>query len=448
MVLIRCFLPICLIPISVAVSSNEALERFQEHLKLFRGVLGAKNETHLALLRQALSSTPTQDRVVPSITNDVDQIFSILPVGELPPVSRTETATVTVTSVTTPEPIEPSLLEDIFRSLLQKHMESLPTEANPTPTSASSEQQSSVETESVRLGSGHGLDIPAFETATSAWAAESDTLLEQVIGEPNMPTTHAVESILTETRDSTILQELPRSGRKKQLINQKSSNKIEILPQFRHHDKAPVVVGRTYGKPKTAWYGDYARTHTQLSPLVVVSDLVITAEAEANSIESSSVTEVSVLIPLMVEIDDWGSISGESHTEMESAKLFDQAELTDTPERSTAPKTGRYPTPTTQIDQEVQSHGATTEAVPSGRRPPTRGMATDLKAHLRRKGTNQISYATAAPRTPEYIQSTRDRRKKTRAANIYDVFSNMASHLPTYSLTTAILVFAFVFVFL
>lgn len=445
MLLIRCFLPICLIPISVAVSSNEALERFQEHLRLFRGVLGAKNETHLALLKQALSNTPTQDKVVPSVTNEVDQIFSILPVGELPPVSRTETATVTVTSVTTPEPIEPSLLEDIFQSLLQKHFESLSMEAKSTTASASSKQQSSVGTEPLRLSPEYGLDFPGFETATSAWAVESDAILEQVSDEPNMSPTQNVESIATETQDSTILQEQPRGGRKKQLINHKSSNKIEILPQFRHHDKAPVVVGRAYGKPKTAWYGEYARSHTQAtSSVTLVSDPEITTDSES----SSSVTEVSVLTPLVVEIDDWGSINGKSHTEMEHSMLSDQPEVTETPNRSTAPKNGMYPTPTTQIGEEIRSHDATTKAVPSRRRPPARGVAPDLKISSRGKGIVQISYATAAPRTPEYIKSNRDRRKKTRAANIYDVFSNMASHLPTYSLTTAIIVFTFFFVFL
>lgn len=443
MLLIRCFLPICLLPISVAVNSNEALERFQQHLRLFRGVLGAKNETHLALLRQALSNTPTQAKAVPSITNDVDQIFSILPVGELPPVSRTETATVTVTSVTTPEPIEPSLLEEIFQSLLQKHLESLSMEAKHATVSASSEQQSSAETESVQLSSEVGLDYPAFTTAASAWAAESDA------DKLNMSPTQDVESIATETHDSTILQEQPRGGRKKQLINHKSSNKIEILPQFRHHDKAPVVVGRAYGKPKTAWYGDYARTHTQAtSPVAVVLGRQITTDSELSSIQTLLATEVSALTGPTVDIDDGGSISGKSHMEMENTKSSDQ-ERTETPNKSTATEIGMYPTPTTQIDEEVQSYEATIEAVPSRRRPPARGVAADLKIFSRGSiGVDQVSYATAAPRTPEYIKSTRDKRKKTKTANIYDVFSNMASHLPTYSLTTAIIVFTFFFVFL
>ncbi|PSK40618.1 hypothetical protein C7M61_000266 [Candidozyma pseudohaemuli] len=362
-----------------------------------------------------LSNTPTQDKAVPSITNDVDQIFSILPVGELPPVSRTETATVTVTSVTTPEPTEPSLLEEIFQSLLQKHLESLSMEAKHATVSASSEQQSSAETESVQLSSEVGLDYPAFTTAASAWAAESDA------DKLNMSPTQDVESIATETHDSTILQEQPRGGRKKQLINHKSSNKIEILPQFRHHDKAPVVVGRAYGKPKTAWYGDYARTHTQGTSSVAVDlDPEITTDSELSSIETSLVTEVSALTGPTVDIDDGGSISGKSHMEMENTKSSDQ-ERTETPNKSTATEIGMYPTPTTQIDEEVQSYEATIEAVPSRRRPPARGVAADLKISSRGSiGVDQISYATAAPRTPEYIKSTRDKRKKTKTANIYD----------------------------
>lgn len=51
----------------------------------------------------------------------------------------------------------------------------------------------------------------------------------------------------------------PTSGKKgmRRLSPPKNANQIEIGPQFRYHNTERTIRGGIYGKPKTAWYGNY-----------------------------------------------------------------------------------------------------------------------------------------------------------------------------------------------
>lgn len=407
MLFLRCFVPVLLALLVASQDPDSDLERFQDHLRIFRDVLGVRNETRLAMLRKMLEETHSTTEVPIDVSGGSEttseMIFSILPIGPMPPPAvptKTEPLTVTVTSVVTPNPIESTALEEIFKSLLQQHLK---TYIQPSP---------------------------AESRETTLWVEPSKTFENEAA--PTQPATPSEPVLIpTDSLDDTKppSDQLPKGGTKKQLANIKHENKIQVLPQFRHHKIGQAIKGGIYGKPKVAWFGNYAT-----KPEAAVS---------LPAPETSSVTSFLTEFP---EVDT--IIEEAPHAEVEEAQGDEEWDYE--PEGSSITEAPvPQMTSTAELPLTTASPSSRRSASNAPTKPTTLSSIPKInKSNKTRNPADSVLYATVAPQTPEKLQSTWERRRKTRTAHIYDVFSNTAVAQPSYSLTLGILVFAFFMVFL
>lgn len=447
MLLSRYFLPIILAPFIAAegqpesqvrpaeeADSVERLQmRLQDRFRLFRDIIGAKDESHLAQIRQSLYRAlvleyPSTNGRFSSQT--VDQVFSILPITMPPAPSRTDPATVTVTSVASAMPIESSVLERMFQSLMEKHLESILKEGRSRAThidSADSASETGKELDT--LESGSTVDYPE-----KLWVTE-EAFADPVSEASSVPTVDMLMEESSTPLEPTTRPEQRKGGTKNKHLDVKHSNKIQVVPQFRHHDKEPVVIGKIYGKPKTVWYGEYARKPiSELAPTVAS---LFTTEA------GTSLAEVPVLSDI-ASFEQWET---ESDTESALGPVY-------------FPETVMYPTPIDAPLSEASkepfdptSSHLVISPMPTSSLPSVKPQQTPRRSKpSRTKATFNINehpyYATVSPRTPEEIQSNRDGRRRSRAASFYGVFASTGVQHHTSSLTIGIVVFVLVLVLL
>lgn len=452
MLLSRCFLSIILAPFIAAeekpvshipsaekAESMERLQvRLQDRFRLFRDVIGAKDESHLAQIRQSLYRALVLETPSTNSPNyqTVDQVFSILPIGTMPPApTRTEPATVTITSVASAMPIESSVLEKMFQSLMEKHLESILEEsrsrATQSPESASETGEEAVELDILE-------DYLTVDYPENLWTPEE---VFDPVSEPSSvpPTTDLLieEELSNTSAEPTTPPEQRKGGTKNKLFDVKHSNKIQVVPQFRHHDKEPVVIGRTYGKPKTAWYGEYARkSYSELTP---TEDVCLYTEEAGTSLE-----EVPILSVIISTEEQWETGSDTEST-MDAVYY---------PETVTTPTLLDAPWgEASKISFELTSSHPVISPIPMSKFLSVEPRPTPRRSKPSRSETTfnineHPFYATVSPRTPEEIQSNRGGRRRSRPANLYGVFASNGVQHHTSSLTIGIIVFALVLVLL
>lgn len=446
MLLSRCFLPIILAsciaaegqPESQVLSGEEADSidrlqmRLQDRFRLFRDVIGAKDESHLAQIRQSLYRALVLEHlstIGSSSSQTVDQVFSVLPITMPPAPSRTEPATVTVTSVASAVPIESSVLEKMFQSLMEKHFESILKEGSRAIHIDSADSASETGKELDIFGSGSTVDYPE-----KPWVTD-EAFADPVSEAPSVPTVDLLMEESSTPLEPTTQPEQRKGGTKNKHLDVKHSNKIQVVPQFRHHDKEAVVIGMIYGKPKTAWYGEYARRF--VSELTSTEASLYTAEA------GTSLAEVPVESEI-VSTEQWET---ESDTESAIGPVYYPKTVMNTPPID-APW-GEA----SKVSFDLTSSHLVTSPIPTSSLPSVKPQQTPRRSKpSRTKATFNISehpfYATVSPRTPEEIQSNRDGRRRSRAASFYGVFASTGVQLHTSSLTIGIVVFVLLLVLL
>lgn len=499
MLLIPCFLPLFLILKVVCQDDSPELRRFQNHLRLFRDVLNAKNE-HTRLDHQQEDNSPARPALYPpsaSRTPERETLteeprFSILPIGTLPPpVVQTEIVrpAVTVTSVIeVPKPIEPGLLEEIIKSVLQQHLN---TKAEPTPTSmAELSSYMDPPPDTVML-------TPMTFMPTPSESLEELPMVTGIETETLTYTADFVNAQVLELRTLTDGSRTvsPKNGMMKQIAGIKGGNKIHIRPQFRHHKTMAPALGGTYAKPKTAWYGNYARkprytpTPTAI-PLTIEQIEIQTTQVESQT-TSTAVSEISETLIGNIYTDVGRIIQLLREQHLNIAEVVTNRDLSresmTAPGEATALTITQY-LPTSIQELETSQMASSPSDVPSDRVPesltrapshrilkslvgfPLKRPATGVpnsgkvtmpayktaasfspilkndRATRGRQHTVPI-YDTARPRTPEEILNSRKKPTKPRTTHFFDVFANTAVP-PSCPLAIGMLVFAFFVAFL
>lgn len=177
-----------------------------------------------------------------------------------------------VTSVT-PSPLDPPFVQPL-ESLTNPPSEE--DTINAPSTELSRTQNGSTETES---------NEPYLDVESSEDSDEfTDVTTTQPIG---------VDTPATTKPDSPIRNQARHPGNRK-IPKFRDTNKVFLEPQFRYHNPLPAVREGIYGKPKTAWYGEYdiwSAHHSSTTSSVSVSKTRTLENPNLTYVKSKSESE-------------------------------------------------------------------------------------------------------------------------------------------------------------
>lgn len=421
--------PLLVVPFSLGQEDPVALERFYDHLKIFRQVFSVKNDPEkLSMIRElvhrAFSSIPATEIdksthfsfLASGITTSQEMRYSILPFEPLKPPLITERPTSHTPSKTATTPSETT--DDKFLIDLENRLE-----RDMMKTTSSSSATDNI-FELPPLFSSTVNDIP-FPGTTPLPVIESDLHFSSTIDDL-VPT--------LSTKGST----------KKAIAGLKSPNRIQIKPQFRHHKSNAAVKPGIYAKPKVAWYGN----HLQM--------IQTSIRLETLSLTPTTTPPMTAAVITTTKIVSENTMTSESTTvSLHHLDRRPREDFFDYARRI-------YPVVKTMIEG-TESQNNSTQPVNERPNSTTKSKLTKhsesssnyfesstLESNVSFNMPLMIdsSYKTELPFLATKKMANTETRPNPRRSSIYALFTNSAVLSSTFSLATAIIVFAFFVSFL